>query len=56
VGVVYQRMTRNAATTRAIAAATATGATHAGVRLTGFRTGLRTGLCAEARLLLIRPP
>ena len=44
-GVVYQRMTKNAATRRATAATTATGATQGGVTDTGFRMGrVRGGL------------
>src|SRR5436190_14089615 len=61
-GVVYQRMTRNAATSSAMPATTAAGATHAGVPATGLRMGalrpddacLRTG--ASWRLALTSFP
>ncbi len=39
-GVVYQRIRRNAPTSKAMPATTARGVTHAGVRETGFRIGL----------------
>ena len=47
-GVVYQRMTRNVATSRAMTASTAAGATQTGVPATGLRIGappLRADVC-----------
>ncbi len=52
-GVVYQRTTKNAATTSAIPTTTAAGVTHTGVLDTGLRIGRRAG---TVFLALIRPP
>src|SRR5690242_11023287 len=54
-GVVYQRMTRNAAISTARPATTAAGMTHAGVPATGLRTGARVAPFRTGRRLLTIP-
>src|SRR4029077_18682590 len=54
-GVVYQRMTRNAAIRTARPATTAAGITHVGVPATGLRTGARVTPFRTGRRLLTTP-